>query len=296
MSPEILRHLAASQSGDLLIIEGVMGLYDGGAGSAVTLAKHLGVPIILVMDCRGQAETSAEIAAALKHRLAADGVDLAGVILNRVSTARHGDGIKAHCQECGLSVWGILPNQPDIDMPSRHLGLVQAFDLAAAGQLNTLLDQAAAMMKEGVDLDAVINTAQPLMKAQSPMKPCRPRGKRLRLPMTRPLVLPIIICWKAGDGKGRKSSPSHPLRMMPMADADFIFLPGGYPELHLEVLTHAARFKKGWGMPPKTTSRSMGNAAAIWCWGKASLMKMGRPSPCWVCLILSRVLQPRNGF
>ena len=109
MPPEMLRHLAEQQSGDLLIIEGVMGLYDGGAGSAVTLAQHLGLPIILVMDCRGQAETSAEIAAALKHRLATEGVDLAGVILNRISTPRHGDGIKTHCHELGVPVLGLCP-------------------------------------------------------------------------------------------------------------------------------------------------------------------------------------------
>ena len=176
MPPEMLRHLAEQQSGDLLIIEGVMGLYDGGAGSAVTLAQHLGLPIILVMDCRGQAETSAEIAAALKHRLAAEGVDLAGVILNRISTPRHGDGIKTHCHELGVPVLGALPNAADIDMPSRHLGLVQAFDLAAAGRLNHLLDQAASMMTEHLDLDAIMNAASPLTPSKSPHEALPPPG------------------------------------------------------------------------------------------------------------------------
>ena len=280
MSPEILRHLAASQSGDLLIIEGVMGLYDGGAGSAVTLAKHLGVPIILVMDCRGQAETSAEIAAALKHRLAADGVDLAGVILNRVSTARHGDGIKAHCQECGLSVLGILPNQPDIDMPSRHLGLVQAFDLAAAGQLNTLLDQAAAMMKEGVDLNAVINTAQPLMKAQSPSEALPPPGQKIAVAYDAAFGFAYHHLLEGWRRQGAEVQPFSPLAdEMPMADADFIFLPGGYPELHLEVLTHAARFKKGMGDAAQNNTPIYGECGGYMVLGQGITNQKGETIP-----------------
>ena len=298
MPPEMLRHLAEQQSGDLLIIEGVMGLYDGGAGSAVTLAQHLGLPIILVMDCRGQAETSAEIAAALKHRLAAEGVDLAGVILNRISTPRHGDGIKTHCHELGVPVLGALPNAADIDMPSRHLGLVQAFDLAAAGRLNHLLDQAASMMTEHLDLDAIMNAASPLTPSKSPHEALPPPpARRSRLHLMLLLVLPIRICWKGGGGRGLKSKPSHRLRMMRLGRMLILFsCPAVIQNCIWRHWPMPKYFNKGCNRPPKTKCRSMGNAAAIWCWGKALLISMVKPSPCWVCLTLSPVLPPQNVF
>ena len=245
MPPEMLRHLAEQQSGDLLIIEGVMGLYDGGAGSAVTLAQHLGLPIILVMDCRGQAETSAEIAAALKHRLAAEGVDLAGVILNRISTPRHGDGIKTHCHELGVPVLGALPNAADIDMPSRHLGLVQAFDLAAAGRLNHLLDQAASMMTEHLDLDAIMNAASPLTPSKSPHEALPPPGQKIAVAFDAAFGFAYPHLLEGWRRQGAEVKTFSPLADdAPWADADFIFLPGGYPELHLETLANAKIFQQ----------------------------------------------------
>ena len=246
MPPEMLRHLAEQQSGDLLIIEGVMGLYDGGAGSAVTLATHLGLPIILVMDCRGQAETSAEIAAALKHRLASDGVDLAGVILNRISTPRHGDGIKARCHELGIPVLGALPNVAEINMPSRHLGLVQSFDLAAAGQLNFLLDQAASLMTENLDLDAILSASSPLITSKSPYEALPPPGQKIAVAYDAAFGFAYHHLLEGWRRQGAEVASFSPLAdEAPQADADFIFLPGGYPELHLEPLTQAKTFQHG---------------------------------------------------
>ena len=250
MPPEMLRHLAQQQSGDLLIIEGVMGLYDGGAGSAVTLAQHLGLPIILVMDCRGQAETSAEIAAALKHRLDAEGVDLAGVILNRISTKRHGDGIKTHCHELGVPILGALPNASDIDMPSRHLGLVQAFDLAATGRLNHLLNQAASMMTENLDLDAIVNAAAAIIPSKTPFEALRealpPPGQKIAVAYDAAFGFAYHHLLEGWRRQGAEVKTFSPLADdAPWSDADFIFLPGGYPELHLETLTNAGKFQQG---------------------------------------------------
>ena len=246
MSPEMLRYLAEQQSGNLLIIEGVMGLYDGGSGSAVTLAQHLGLPIILVMDCRGQAETSAEIAAALKHRLATEGVDLAGVILNRISTARHRDGIKTHCQDLDVPVLGALPNAADIDMPSRHLGLVQAFDLAATGRLNHLLEQAAKMMTENLDLDAIVEAAKPMRKATSPSEALPPPGQKIAVAYDAAFGFAYHHLLQGWQRQGAEVKTFSPLADdAPWADAEFIFLPGGYPELHLETLANAKIFQQG---------------------------------------------------
>ena len=280
MSPEMLRHLAEQQSGDLLVIEGVMGLYDGGAGSALTLAQHLGLPIILVMDCRGQAETSAEIAAALKHRLAAEGVDLAGVILNRISTARHGDGIKAHCQDLGVPVLGALPNAADIDMPSRHLGLVQAFDLAMAGRLNHLLDQAASMMTENLDLNAIVNAAKPLSIATSPSEALPPPGQKIAVAYDAAFGFAyhhLLHGWRRQGAEVKTFSPL--ADDTPWEDADFIFLPGGYPELHLETLTNAKRFQQGMQHAAKNQVPIYGECGGYMVLGQGIIDQHGEPVP-----------------
>lgn len=251
MSPDMLRHLALQQSGDMLIIEGVMGLYDGGAGSAVTLAKHLGLPLVLVMDCRGQSETAAEIAAGIQHRLAKDGVDFGGVILNRISTSRHGDGIKTTCHDLGVTVLGMVPNDPKIEMPSRHLGLVQAFDLDAEGRLQTLLDQAADLMTnnmvtDGIDLTAMMNTVKPITQPDQSKEALPPPGQKIAVAYDAAFGFAYPHLLDGWRRQGAEVQPFSPLAdEAPNLDADFIFLPGGYPELHLDPLTNAKRFKAG---------------------------------------------------
>ena len=246
MTPDMLRHLARQQSGDVLIIEGVMGLYDGGDGSAVNLAKHLGLPIVLVMDCRGQAETSAELAAALQTRLAENGMTLAGVILNRLGSSRHGDSITAHCAALDVPVLGQLPHAQDIDMPSRHLGLVQAFDLDAAGRLDRLLTRAAEMMAEGLDLNAIIRSAQPITPPSSASEALPPPGQNIAVAYDAAFGFAYHHLLEGWRRQGAAITLFSPLGdEAPRQDADFIFLPGGYPELHLETLTQAHRFRQG---------------------------------------------------
>ena len=280
MPPEMLQHLAEQQSGDLLIIEGVMGLYDGGSGSAVSLAQHLGLPIILVMDCRGQAETSAEIAAALKHRLAAEEVDLAGVILNRISTTRHGDGIKSHCHNLNVPVLGVLPNTADIDMPSRHLGLVQAFDLEAAGRLNHLLDQAAKMMAENLDLDGIVSAAAPLITSKSPSEALPPPGQKIAVAYDAAFGFAYQHLLEGWRRQGAEVKTFSPLAdNAPWTDADFIFLPGGYPELHLETLANAKRFQQGMQHATKNQVPIYGECGGYMVLGQGIIDQHGKTVP-----------------
>lgn len=251
MSPNLICHLAHQQTGDVMIIEGVMGLYDGGDGSAVSLAQHLGAPMVLVLDIRGQSETAGEVAAALQSRLSDSGITLAGIILNRSKSPRHGEGIANHCRALGVKVLGIVPECDNIEMPSRHLGLVQAVDLAADDKLETLLDQAAKAIGGAIDLDAIISLAKPLNKpygqksgAQNQAEAMPPLGQSIALAHDAAFGFSyshMIEGWRRMGAEVKLFSPL--ADEAPAPDADAIFLPGGYPELHLPQLANAHQFK-----------------------------------------------------
>ncbi len=104
------------------VVEGVMGLFDGGAGSAATLARTLDLPVILVVDVRSAAES---VAAVVKGFATLDPeLRLAGVICNRIGSDKHrqmvDEAIRTHCQ---VPVIGYLPRREEVAIPSRHLGL-----------------------------------------------------------------------------------------------------------------------------------------------------------------------------
>ena len=105
MSADQIRQLATAQARDLLLVEGVMGLFDGtdgGSGSTASVAAALGTPVMLVIDCRHQAQTAAALAAGIASQLPA-GSSLAGVVLNRVASPRHEALIAAALAERGIA-------------------------------------------------------------------------------------------------------------------------------------------------------------------------------------------------
>src|SRR5690606_7319667 len=115
----------AAAEADLILIEGVMGLFDG-TPSAADLARHFGVPVLAVIDGSAMAQTFG----ALAHGLASFQPDLpfSGVLANRTGSARHGE-ILRDCLPPGIRWYGALPRSPGMQLPSRHLGLVQADEL-----------------------------------------------------------------------------------------------------------------------------------------------------------------------
>ncbi|MEV0359971.1 cobyrinate a,c-diamide synthase [Nocardia sp. NPDC050697] len=134
--PALYRH--GSRGCDLAVVEGVMGLFDGrideGAGpiaegSTAQVAGVLGAPVVLVVDARGHSQSLA----ALLHGFATydSGVRLGGVILNRVGSERHEQVLRAACERVGLPVLGALPRLAELELPSRHLGLIPAVEHGA---------------------------------------------------------------------------------------------------------------------------------------------------------------------
>lgn len=239
--------LAAAQGADLVLAEGSMGLFDGvaapgatGNGAAAELAQRMGWPVVLVIDASGQAQTAAAVAQGLARFR--PGVTVAGVILNRIASPRHEALIRNGMEEAGLPVLGVLPKRAAIAMPERHLGLVQAEEQPA---LQALIAEAAQLMREGVDLDALIAAARTTAGLATPAK-IIPPGQRIALARDAAFsfVYPHLLHgWRAA---GAEVLPFSPLAdEAPDPSADTCWLPGGYPELHGATLGQAERFRTG---------------------------------------------------
>jgi cobyrinic acid a,c-diamide synthase len=168
MDPALLTALAAraARDCDILICEGSMGLFDGvpaapgRTGASADVAVALGLPVVLLLDVSGQAQSAA---AMVKGCMAYDPrITIAGVVLNRVGSARHlrlaGDAIAA----LGVAVLGALPKSGAVALPERHLGLVQAGETA---DLDARLDAMAAFVEEHVRLDDLLALAAPSLRA-----------------------------------------------------------------------------------------------------------------------------------
>jgi len=239
----------AADDADIFIIEGVMGLFDGAAGTAgergatADLAAHFDLPVALVLDISRQAQSAAAV---VRGFVAHDpAVHIAGVILNRVASEKHRALVADAIAALGIPVFGKVPREAALALPERHLGLVQAGEHA---DLATLIDRLAAMAERHLDLDAMVAKAAPLRvgAANDVASTLPPPGQRVALAQDRAFsfVYPHVIeAWRRA---GAEIVPFSPLADEPPAErADCCWLPGGYPELHAAALAAADRFKSG---------------------------------------------------
>ncbi|MFF7487840.1 cobyrinate a,c-diamide synthase [Streptomyces luteogriseus] len=146
---------------DIAVVEGVMGLYDGAAGegelaSTAHVAKLLRAPVVLVVDASSQSRS----VAALVHGFASwdPEVRVGGVILNKVASDRHEELLREALDQAGVPVLGVLRRVPQVDTPSRHLGLVPVAERQAAAV--EAVAAMAAQVSEGCDLDALARLAR----------------------------------------------------------------------------------------------------------------------------------------
>lgn len=250
MSPGELRARALSgqqarNGGDdaLLIVEGAMGVLDGardGTGSAADLAQALGVPVVLVLDIARQAQSAALAAAGLSALRPA--LPLAGVILNRAGSQAHADMARAALEDAGLAVFGALRRDPALALPERHLGLVQASETEG---LETFLDHAADAVEAGIDIQRLGASASSIGPAGA-VHPLPPPGQRIAVAKDTAFAFAyphLLGDWHAAGAEVTTFSPLDDTA--PDPDADAVFLPGGYPELHAGRLAQARKFRHG---------------------------------------------------
>jgi cobyrinic acid a,c-diamide synthase len=246
MRPELIRALLAAQEeeSDLVIIEGVMGLFDGpekGKGSTADLAKRLDLPVLLVVDAHHQSQS----VAALVHGFSTfrKGVNIAGVILNRVGSERHQRVLVDAL--ANQVVVGVVPRLSGLEIPSRHLGLHQAQELKG---LQGFISRAAELAAASIDLEKFRSLAQPLGAPLTMPKFLPPIGQRIAVANDEAFGFAyehMLGGWRAQGAELRFFSPL--ADKPPSPDADAVFLPGGYPELHAARLSANSRFLDGLG-------------------------------------------------
>lgn len=234
---------------DLILAEGSMGLFDGvalagesGTGASADLAALTGWPVVVVLDCSGQAQTAAAVARGLAGFR--PDVAVAGVVLNRIASPRHEALVRHGMDAAGIRVFGALPRLKALALPERHLGLVQAQEHPG---LEAFITEAADLVAAHVDLAALRAAARPcLLPAADKAPRTRPPGQRIALARDAAFsfIYPHLIdAWRA---EGATILPFSPLAdQAPDASADACWLPGGYPELHAGVLAGAERFRAG---------------------------------------------------
>ena len=234
------------QGADLVIVEALMGLFDGvmsdgqwGTGTSADLAAATGWPVVLVLDVSGQSQTAA--AAARGFKGFRDGVNIAGVILNRVGSERHIRLASVALTEAGLPVLGALPRNTSVLLPERHLGLVQAEETS---DLDQRLDALADFIEAHIDVPGIIKAAQPGRFVFEGAAPAFAPGQRIALARDAAFsfVYPHVIAgWRDA---GAEIIPFSPLNdEAPDASAGVVWLPGGYPELYAGQLASAHTFK-----------------------------------------------------
>ena len=219
---------------DLVIGEGVMGLFDGaliGQGSTADLASLFDMPVVLVVDAgRMGASAAALVEGFINHR---EDVDVAGIIFNRVASEIHADLLKRACDDhFSQPVIGCLPTSQKLELPSRHLGLVQADEKPS---LESFLDEAAAIVAEHLDLEQFQRLARPFGLGLYGPPPCplRPLGQRIAVAedLAFAFAYPAVLeGWRQAGAEVFSYSPLND--EAPPEDADAVYLPGGYPELH----------------------------------------------------------------
>ncbi len=232
---------ALAQGSDLIIIEGVMGLFDGpeGArGSTADLAEDLGLPVLLIVDASHQSQSIA----ALVHGFATfrPAVKLAGVILNRVAGGRHEAILR---RALGPQVIGALRRNDSLALPSRHLGLVQAQEHQ---ELENFIETAASAVARGTNLNQLLTIAAQLPDESVIRGFLPPLGQRLAVARDEAFAFAYPHLLQGWQEAGAEILTFSPLSdEAPAPDADAIFLPGGYPELHAGRLAANSAFLNG---------------------------------------------------
>ncbi|QLD89831.1 cobyrinic acid a,c-diamide synthase [Natronomonas salina] len=209
--------------GDVCVVEGMMGLYDG-ANSTAYVAETLDLPVVLVVDAAAGMESVAAQALGFREYAAeADrDVDVAGVLAQRAHGGRHAEGIREALPD-GLEYVGRIPPLSGLEIPDRHLGLEM-------GEESPIDRDALEDASEHVDVDRLLDLAR------EPLRP-EPEPSRPLTDTTVAVADDAAFCFSYPATRERLRERAEvttfsPVAGDPVPDCDGVYLPGGYPELH----------------------------------------------------------------
>lgn len=224
-----------SHDAELVVCEGVMGLLDGAAladgqsaGSTADMAALTGWPVVLVIDGRGMTTSAAAVLRGFTHFR--QDIHIAGVIFNRVTGDKHRRMIAAACARAcpEVEILGYLPRLEHLEIPSRHLGLVQACEHP---QMTAFLTTAAQAVGEAIALDRLAALARPTHLTAPAASLLPVLGNRIAVAQDDAFSFVYPSALESWRRMGAELTFFSPLDDQ-AADGDAIYLPGGYPELH----------------------------------------------------------------
>ncbi len=217
----------AAQDADLILVEGVMGLYDGDPCSA-DLARAFGIPVLAIVDGSAMAQTFGAIAHGLANYQ--PDVPFAGVLANRVGGHRHAEMLAASVRE-PLHFYGAVARDAAIELPHRHLGLLQAEEIA---DLEQRLERTADALQQ-----TSLATLPPAVEfTAAPATPLPRLLQNVRIAVARDAAFGFLYPANLDvlQAMGAELRFFSPLADNALPEADSLYLPGGYPELHLDQL------------------------------------------------------------
>ena len=225
----------AAQEADLILIEGVMGLFDGTPSSA-DLAALFGVPVLALINAHAMAQTFGAVAYGLAHYR--PGLPFAGVLANRVAGPGHAD-LLAESLPPDLRYFGWLPRDGEIALPDRHLGLVQAAEII---DLETRLESIAARVAR----TELAKLPPPVSFPGTTLEPPAQLLKGVRIGIARDTAFAFLYPANLDTLRalGAELAFFSPLADTELPMVDSIYLPGGYPELHLDALANNASMRE----------------------------------------------------
>jgi cobyrinic acid a,c-diamide synthase len=233
----------AAQVADLILVEGAMGMFDGDPSSA-DLAARFGIPMAIVMDVKGMAQTAAALATGLANFR--DDVQVAGLIANRCGSERHAELIRDALPE-NLPLLATLKRDEAITLPERHLGLVQADEVK--DELEIRFEAAVEWLKETQDKGLLalpkavafysINKKVSVNNQTDAEQTIEQRlaGKTIAVAKDAAFSFIYDANLIALQSMGAKIVFFSPLKDQILPEADALWLPGGYPELHAKALS-----------------------------------------------------------
>ncbi len=223
-----MRLARAAEDADLILVEGVMGLFDG-TPSGADIARCFKLPVLAVIDAGAMAGTFGAIAHGLAHYQ--PDLPFHGVLANRVGGAAHADMLEAGLRD-DMSWCGAVPRDAEATLPERHLGLHRAEEIADLGaRLDHMADH---LMQTPL---AVLPAPTFLAASQSPLLPRLLAGRRIAIARDAAFAFIYPANLECLTDLGATLEFFAPLAGDPIPDCDALWLPGGYPELHAASLS-----------------------------------------------------------
>ncbi len=234
-----------SGSADFVLIEGVMGLFDGVGntreGSTAEVAKCLGLPIVLVVDARGQSSSLAALVEGFKNH--DPEIELAGVVLNHVSSSRHKALLADVLFDIGVKVLGCLPHDSSLALPSKHLGLSPSHEIQ---NLKKRIEKWASISEKSLDIKSFIKLLNPPNISCNPIDKLYARERSLRKGDVYPIAIASDEAFHFHYKETEECLEASGMHLIPWRltednpipkEAKGVIIPGGFPEQYAEQIS-----------------------------------------------------------